>query len=47
MGPPWQVPAASLLLIVALCLASAALAIRRPMRLIGQMTVVDTIKQQQ
>lgn len=46
-GTPWQVPAASLLLIVALCLASAALAIRRPMRLIGQMTVVDTIKQQQ
>lgn len=46
-GTPWQVPAASLLLIVALCLASAALAIRRPMRLIGRMTVVDTIKQQQ
>ena len=46
-GTPWQVPAASLLLIVTLCLASAALAIRRPMRLIGQMTVVDTIKQQQ
>lgn len=46
-GAPWQIPAASLLLIVALCLASAALAIRRPMRLIGQTTVVDTIKQQQ
>lgn len=46
-GTPWQVPAASLLLIVALCLASAALAIRRPMRLIGRTTVVDTIKQQQ
>lgn len=46
-GTPWQVPAASLLLIVALCLSSAALAIRRPMRLIGRTTVVDTIKQQQ
>ena len=46
-GTPWQVPATSLLLIVALCLGSAAIAIRRPMRLIGRMTVVDTIKLQQ
>ena len=45
-GTTWQLPVASLLLIVMLCLGSAALAIRRPIKRIGQLSIVDTIKQQ-
>ena len=46
-GTGWQLPAASLLLIVVLCFGSAALAIRRPIRKIGKLSIVDTIKLQQ
>ena len=46
-GTSWQFPAASLLLIVLLCFGSAALAIRRPVKKIGKLSIVDTIKLQQ
>lgn len=46
-GTGWSVPVASLVLIVLLCLASAAIAIRRPIKQISQMAIVDTIKTQQ
>ena len=46
-GTNWQVPVASLLLIVLLCLVSAAIAIRRPIKQISKMAIVDTIKLQQ
>ena len=46
-GTTWQLPVASLLLIVMLCFGSAALAIRRPIKRIGQLSIVDTIKLQQ
>ena len=46
-GTAWQIPVGSLLLIVFLCLASAAIAIRRPIRQISRMAIVDTIKLQQ
>ena len=46
-GTTWQLPVASLLLIVMLCFGSAALAIRRPIKKIGQLSIVDTIKLQQ
>ena len=46
-GTTWQIPVGSLLLIVFLCLASAAIAIRRPIRQISKMAIVDTIKLQQ
>ena len=46
-GTGWQLPAASLLLIVVLCFGSAAPAIRRPIRKIGKLSIVDTIKLQQ
>ena len=46
-GTSWQLPAVSLLLIVVLCFGSAALAIRRPIRKIGKLSIVDTIKLQQ
>ena len=46
-GTGWQLPVASLLLIVMLCFGSAALAIRRPIRKIGKLSIVDTIKLQQ
>ena len=46
-GTTWQIPVGSLLLIVFLCLASAAVAIRRPIRQISRMAIVDTIKLQQ
>ena len=46
-GTGWQLPAASLLLIVLLCFGSAALAIRRPIKKIGNLSIVDTIKLQQ
>lgn len=46
-GASWQLPAVSLLLIVVLCFGSAALAIRRPIRKIGKLSIVDTIKLQQ
>ena len=46
-GTAWQIPVGSLLLIVFLCLASAVIAIRRPIRQINRMAIVDTIKLQQ
>ncbi len=46
-GTSWQPPAASLLLIVMLCFGSAALAIRRPIKKIRKLSIVDTIKLQQ
>lgn len=46
-GMGWQVPVTSLLLIVLLCFASAAIAIRRPTKQIVKMAIVDTIKLQQ
>ncbi len=46
-GTAWQIPIGSLLLIVFLCLASAAAAIRRPIRQISRMAIVDAIKIQQ
>lgn len=46
-GTTWQLPVASLLLIVMLCFGFAALAIQRPIKRIGQLSIVDTIKLQQ
>ncbi len=46
-GAGWTVPIPSLLLIVLLCLISAAIAIRRPIKQISKMAIVDTIKLQQ
>ena len=46
-GIGWRLPAPSLALIVILCFGSAALAIRRPIRKIGRLSIVDTIKLQQ
>nr|WP_279053488.1 FtsX-like permease family protein [Eisenbergiella tayi] len=46
-GINWQIPVTSLLLIVILCFGSAALAIRRPIKKIGELSIVDTIKLQQ
>ena len=46
-GTEWTIPFSSLLLIVLLCLISAAIAIRRPMKQISKMAIVDTIKFQQ
>ncbi len=46
-GAGWTVPIASLLLIVLLCLISATIAIRRPIKQISKMAIVDTIKLQQ
>lgn len=46
-GTGWTIPITSLLLIVLLCLISAAIAIRRPIKQISKMAIVDTIKLQQ
>ena len=46
-GTEWTIPFSSLLLIVLLCLISAAIAIRRPIKQISKMAIVDTIKLQQ
>lgn len=46
-GTNWKIPVSSLLLIVLLCLISAAIAIRRPMKQISKTAIVDTIKSQQ
>lgn len=46
-GTSWKIPVFSLLLIIILCLASAMIAIRRPMKHISRMAIVDTIKLQQ
>ena len=46
-GTSWQLPAVSLLLIVVLCFGSVALAIRRPIKKIGKLSIVETIKLQQ
>ena len=43
-GIGWKVPLRSLLLIVVLCLASAAIAIRRPIKQISSMAIVDAVK---
>lgn len=45
-GTGWTLPIASLMLIVMLCLISAAIAIRRPIKQISKMAIVDTIKLQ-
>lgn len=45
-GTSWKIPVASLLLIVLLCFGSAVIAIRRPIRQIRKMAIVDTIKLQ-
>lgn len=46
-GAGWTVPIASLLLIALLCLISAAIAIRKPIKQISKIAIVDTIKLQQ
>lgn len=46
-GTSWQIPFGSLLMIVLLCFTSAAIAIRRPIKQIGKMSIVDAIKLQQ
>ncbi len=46
-GTGWSVPVASLVLIVLLCLASAAIAIRLPIKQISKKAIVDIIKSQQ
>jgi len=43
-GTGWTLPADSLMLIILLCLVSAAIAIRRPIRQISKMAIIDTIK---
>ncbi len=43
-GTSWQLPTISLLLIVVLCFGSAVLAIRWPIKKIGKLSIVDTIK---
>lgn len=45
--PTWRPPVASLVLIVFICAGSAVLSIRRPIRQISNMVIVDTIKSQQ
>lgn len=45
-GTNWTAPISSLLLIVLLCLISAAIAIRRPIKQISKIAIVDTIKSQ-
>ena len=46
-GTGWAIPAGSILIIVLTCLASAGIAIRRPIKQISSMAIVDTIKLQQ
>lgn len=46
-GTGWTIPVSSLLIIVLTCLASAGIAIRRPIKQISSMAIVDTIKLQQ
>lgn len=46
-GIDWSIPVSSLLLIVLLCLISAAIAIGRPIKQISKMAIVDTVKVQQ
>lgn len=46
-GTHWNIPIYSLVLIVFLCLLSAAIAIRRPIKQISRMAIVDTVKLQQ
>lgn len=43
-GIGWSIPVKSLLLIVCVCLLSAAIAIRRPIKQISKMAIVDTVK---
>ena len=46
-GTGWTVPVGPLLIIVVTCLTSAGIAIRRPMKQISGMAIVDTIRLQQ
>ncbi len=46
-GTGWTIPIGSLFIIVLTCLASAGIAIRRPIKQISSMAIVDTIKLQQ
>lgn len=46
-GTEWTVPVGSLLVIVLTCLASAGIAIRRPIKRINGMAIVDAVKLQQ
>ncbi|MCI9078928.1 MAG: FtsX-like permease family protein [Lachnospiraceae bacterium] len=46
-GTGWTVPIAALLLVILLCLISAAIAIKRPIKQISKMAIVDIIKLQQ
>lgn len=46
-GTNWNIPISSLLLIVLLCLVSATIAIRRPIKQISKIAIVDTIRSQQ
>lgn len=46
-GIRWTIPIDSLLLIVLLCLTSAAISIRRPIKQITETAIVDVIKNQQ
>ncbi len=46
-GTGWTIPVGSLLIIVLTCLTSAGIAIRRPIKQISSMAIVDTIKLQQ
>ncbi len=46
-GTGWTIPVGSLLIIVLTCLASAGIAIRRPIKQISSMAIVDAIKLQQ
>ncbi len=46
-GISWRIPIMPLLLIVILCFASAVLAVRRPIKKLGKLSIVDTIKLQQ
>lgn len=46
-GIIWKLPISSLIIIILLCVISAAIAIRRPIKQIGKMAIIDTIKLQQ
>ncbi len=46
-GTGWTIPAGPLFMIVLLCLASAGIAIRRPIRRISSMSIVDAMKRGQ
>lgn len=43
-GTSWTIPMGSLVMIILLCLVSAAIAIRHPIKQIGKMSIVDTMR---